>query len=124
MKIFISILDLNTQHLYKKTHVDVWSSQERKIYTLEKEKNGIILNANIDHQIPLGVVFGVYGTMDNNIVHCVGFCMFDISFDPWQNIYSLFDPALYKLRCMRDVPIKTIHNTLYTYFWSYNFACN
>ena len=32
MKIFISILDLNTKHEYKKTHVDVWSSQERKIH--------------------------------------------------------------------------------------------
>lgn len=79
MKIFISILDLNTHHEYEKTHVDVWSSQERKIHTLEREKNGIILNANIDHQIPLGIVFGVYGTLNNNIVHCVGFCMFDVS---------------------------------------------
>ena len=79
MKIFISILDLNTKHEYKKTHVDVWSSQERKIHKMVREKNGIILNANIDPQIPIGIIFGVYGTLENNIIHSVGFCMFDLS---------------------------------------------
>lgn len=79
MKIFISILDLNTQHEYKKTHVDVWSSQERKIHKLERERNGVILNMNIDPQIPIGIVFGVYGTLESNIVHSVGCCMFDLS---------------------------------------------
>lgn len=72
----ITILDLLTVKDFKSTFVHIWTNQSRKVYKMDQYNNEIELSYVTVK--PLGIVFGVYATVNNN-THTIGQTLIDAS---------------------------------------------